>query len=180
MKVVIALLTVATATMAGPVSAFTYAWSFTPGQGSVPGPYAPVTGTITGLHEGDNDGWNVTATVTSNPFPVLNGGYVFAYSQSTVPFIVQNNLLTFARGAFVRDDESGAELYFALDGRGLVQNWLTEEAVYSLKSGNGASPTGDMKFVLTSVPEPATWFLMIAGFGMTGFTMRRRIAAKIA
>lgn len=29
-----------------------------------------------------------------------------------------------------------------------------------------------------SVPEPSTWFMMIAGFGMIGFTMRRRSTAS--
>jgi hypothetical protein len=30
-----------------------------------------------------------------------------------------------------------------------------------------------------AVPEPATWALMIAGFGMVGFAMRRRTAASV-
>lgn len=33
---------------------------------------------------------------------------------------------------------------------------------------------------LDSVPEPASWALMIAGFGMTGFAMRRRQAVVTA
>ncbi len=34
----------------------------------------------------------------------------------------------------------------------------------------------ELKVFGTAVPEPATWALMIAGFGMTGFAMRRRSA----
>ena len=39
---------------------------------------------------------------------------------------------------------------------------------YSLVSGSVAA-----------VPEPATWAMMIAGFGLAGAAMRRRRAAKI-
>ena len=35
-------------------------------------------------------------------------------------------------------------------------------------------------FTVTSVPEPATWGLMIAGFGLTGLAMRRRSVARAA
>ena len=34
--------------------------------------------------------------------------------------------------------------------------------------------------VVTMVPEPATWGLMLAGFGMIGFAMRRRIRSVAA
>jgi hypothetical protein len=36
---------------------------------------------------------------------------------------------------------------------------------------------GDNIRVLTAVPEPATWAMLIAGFGMVGFAARRRKAA---
>lgn len=48
--------------------------------------------------------------------------------------------------------------------------------------GGGDLDYDDLQFVFTNVgstgviPEPATWGLMIAGFGMVGFAMRRRIA----
>ena len=48
----------------------------------------------------------------------------------------------------------------------------------------GASYNGDstgVNFtVTTAVPEPATWGLMIAGFAMAGFAMRRRKAKQTA
>ncbi len=40
----------------------------------------------------------------------------------------------------------------------------------ALPTGNGAS-TG---FVALAVPEPSTWALMLAGFGLTGYALRRR------
>lgn len=44
-------------------------------------------------------------------------------------------------------------------------------------SGNEGSYAGDLSFA--AVPEPATWGLMILGFGMVGGAMRRR-AVKTA
>jgi len=37
-------------------------------------------------------------------------------------------------------------------------------------------PAGEIRAVLTAVPEPATWAMMILGFGMVGLGMRRRRA----
>ena len=36
------------------------------------------------------------------------------------------------------------------------------------------SPNAAINYVFAAVPEPATWGLMIAGFGMVGASMRRR------
>ena len=56
---------------------------------------------------------------------------------------------------------------------------------YALRFGNGQccffQEFGvDNVVLLTAGPEPTTWMLMIAGFGMTGFAMRRRPIATVA
>lgn len=56
---------------------------------------------------------------------------------------------------------------------------------YVLRFGNGQccffQEFGvDNVVLLSAVPEPTTWMLMIAGFGLTGFAMRRRSTAMIA
>ena len=46
---------------------------------------------------------------------------------------------------------------------------------------NSADPQGGWDMVsLTAVPEPATWAMLIVGFGMVGFAARRRKAAVAA
>ena len=37
-------------------------------------------------------------------------------------------------------------------------------------------PGGEIRGFLTGVPEPASWALMIAGFGLVGAVLRRRVA----
>lgn len=46
----------------------------------------------------------------------------------------------------------------------------------------GAGPQGAVldSVSIGLVPEPASWVLLIAGFGMTGFAMRRRRATSVA
>ena len=44
---------------------------------------------------------------------------------------------------------------------------------YTVVAANGVNP-GVSNIEFTSVPEPATWALMLAGFGLIGFGMRQR------
>ena len=41
-------------------------------------------------------------------------------------------------------------------------------------SGGNASYAGTLAFVASAIPEPATWAMMIGGFGMVGGAIRRR------
>ena len=43
-------------------------------------------------------------------------------------------------------------------------------------SGENASYAGTLAFAATAVPEPATWAMMMGGFGLVGGAMRRRKA----
>ena len=51
----------------------------------------------------------------------------------------------------------------------------------SIGTPNGLPPIAALDGVsVTAVPEPATWALMLAGFGMVGFAVRRRRASFVA
>ena len=61
-----------------------------------------------------------------------------------------------------------------------IRNLSVDAGQYALRlAGSGprnlnASYSGTLNFSAAAVPEPATWALMLAGFGMVGFAMRRR------
>ena len=63
---------------------------------------------------------------------------------------------------------------------GLTGRYLQYSVLASGPSGNPG--LSDIRFegVLASVPEPATWFLLVAGFGMVGVAARRRKTAVAA
>lgn len=60
--------------------------------------------------------------------------------------------------------------------------WGTGPGAYTLYSYNGSSYTIESTGTLTvaNVPEPASWALLIVGFGMVGFAARRRTASIAA
>jgi hypothetical protein len=41
-------------------------------------------------------------------------------------------------------------------------------------SGGNASYAGTLAFAVSAIPEPATWAMMVGGFGLVGNAMRRR------
>lgn len=57
-------------------------------------------------------------------------------------------------------------------GPGTYSVWIQETATGSANFG--------FNFAVTSVPEPATWAMMIVGFGLIGGAMRRRVGKRIA
>lgn len=40
--------------------------------------------------------------------------------------------------------------------------------------GSGKPPSATLRFITTAAPEPGTWAMMIAGFGLAGTALRRR------
>jgi hypothetical protein len=41
-------------------------------------------------------------------------------------------------------------------------------------------PAGEVRANLTLVPEPGSWMMMLAGFGLTGMLLRRRKTVRVA
>lgn len=52
------------------------------------------------------------------------------------------------------------------------------EAYFNLHTVN--FPGGEIRGNLTAVPEPASWAMMVMGFGLAGAVMRRRVAPSAA
>ncbi|NJC07653.1 hypothetical protein GGQ62_000651 [Polymorphobacter fuscus] len=62
---------------------------------------------------------------------------------------------------------------------GLVNSAGAVRGVVDFVGGNGYAPTDDWQTavrgnITPGVPEPASWAMLIAGFGLTGAAMRRR------
>ncbi len=47
-------------------------------------------------------------------------------------------------------------------------------------TGGDAALSGNLSFAAAAVPEPAAWAMMIGGFGLVGFSLRRRTNTKVA
>jgi hypothetical protein len=97
-----------------------------------------------------------------NPFAVLD---------ITVEFFKGEQLV----GSITRavDGNAGARLFAATAAPG---TWFTHVRIFS----ESDFAVAQLRYGLGIVPEPATWALMIAGFGMVGFAARRRRVARIA
>jgi hypothetical protein len=50
----------------------------------------------------------------------------------------------------------------------------TQKLVVKGNSNGNNTYTGNIRIKVSPIPEPATWALMIVGFGMVGSTLRRR------
>jgi len=95
-------------------------------------------------------------------------------SDAIVSFDIQNVGLNFTRPAAYSSTNVGwvdAEYTF-----------IATQTAQTLISFNGVSPNRRTAIAvdavsLTTIPEPATWALLIAGFGMVGFSVRSRRAS---
>lgn len=120
--------------------------------------YAPFTGTIA---YGDNVFGQDLIVFVLGGLPGGPFGSTFA------------NLQLQARGPITAINESGAANGMPLDRFqtsffGAFGNETTAKRVYGTLSISAAS----------AVPEPTTWAMMILGFGLTGFQLRRRRTSK--
>lgn len=73
---------------------------------------------------------------------------------------------------------AGNPSYSYLDTIHLAQGWSVA-AVVNPAGDYGSDSTG-LNLTLTSVPEPTSWTLLIAGFGLTGAALRRRRSLRPA
>lgn len=95
---------------------------------------------------------------------------IFYSTYDASDILVPNNTLVFNKdgatlylGFNKTIDGSKADLLFAFEGQG-----------FSKRSGPSGGSITSISSVTAAVPEPATWAMMLVGFGGIGFAMRRR------
>ena len=126
--------------------------------------------------------WIVKKTVTNNTGSAWSS---FGHELLLADGSPSNDFdgLSFAQGtAIPRESDSFDDLFVDELGSRDYLNWFTG----SIDSGDsgfftyGVTSGGNNPFILSqtaNIPEPATWGMMIAGFGMVGFAMRRKALA---
>jgi hypothetical protein len=57
--------------------------------------------------------------------------------------------------------------------------WGTGELKLFYWDSNAGDNSGQIAFNVSAVPEPATWAMMLAGFGLVGFSLRRKQRASV-
>lgn len=157
---------------AAPVAAQTFNWAFDNSYYGEPDQF--ITGTISGLVEGVNNANGLSITVTSTPSGQGLGSFTW-YGSGV--FTVTGGNVTYANALFGDDNHS---LYF---GTNPGDTWYPE---YQYAAWDGDSPTvfwdfaSDNPTVFTRAeapsptPEPASWAMMVGGFGLAGMGLRRR------
>ena len=156
-----------------------------------------ISGTFSDVNAGIS-GTTITGIVSSNPGNPEPGNtfapHSFGFYQTAAQNFSYDNLLYPAGSPQVAPPSdypfNGGlfDIYgivFTLADGNAVNLWSDGNAPGGLKYGIGVTDgtnTLDYSFdgLRGSVPEPATWAMMIAGFGMTGFAMRRRPTLRAA
>ncbi|WP_332790050.1 PEPxxWA-CTERM sorting domain-containing protein [Sphingomonas sp. GB1N7] len=129
-------------------------------------------------------------TLGSNNYSIAGDGFPGGTSTNSDPFYTLT--LIFADGATISGQYVGSTftggtsataggVTYTLTGFGWDRSPADNVSAFRAVSGGDPSDyTGQFSFsqVAAAVPEPATWGLMLTGFGMVGFGMRRR--AKVS
>ncbi len=105
-------------------------------------------------------GTNVGVAVGFSGFPTTTSGAYSHLFNLLDPSIYTATFLTFGGGT-----AAGAEA-------ALLKGFVDGEAYSNIH--NATFPGGEIRGQLHAIPEPATWTLMILGFGLAGAAMRRR------
>ena len=120
---------------------------------------------------------NGTNSFANGNFLFLNGGSVSATattlsfdSSQDGTFIFGDNLVTFpvvclTGGQDNCNGEPPQSVFIARDFYALDFEWVPSTGIYTIGT--------------VAVPEPASWAMLIAGFGLTGAAMRRRRTAAL-
>ncbi len=140
------------------------------------------------------------ASATTFALGSFAGGFSTSYGNSSVASGAISDTFNFttssggASGSVISVAQTGKDIALTsvmLDGTSFTQvlggsTELWQLALTNIASGahtitvlgnwdaNGGSYGGQLDFSIGTVPEPATWALMLAGFGIVGSALRRR------
>lgn len=126
------------------------------------------------LREGGASLLSYQLTSTSGlTFDLLGGGDVFGHYEYVTADDEQVRQITLNSAALsaIRAAAGGS---FTLSGRVLAPANYRGEYVHYVFGNSHDRDRSRLLLTTASIPEPATWALMIAGFGAVGVTLRRR------
>ncbi len=94
-----------------------------------------------------------------------------------IPFLFKGGYLDWNPGN-VLDDNAKMQLTYGPLNDGLMSIYVNGGTYNGVNKQLPVAATFDWDHDATAVPEPATWALMISGFGLAGATLRRRRTAS--
>jgi PEP-CTERM motif len=144
--------------------------------GSVGGIYATPLGDssryVYGLRQG------TTVYFGSQRSPVLTTSFIINWgSIDALSVSGYDNILTLSNGNSVTGTDLvnlGLAIGNGSQSNPLNNRWLLIRDTTPFTSFTAYSARNSFEFDMTTVPEPATWAMLIAGFGMVGYAARRR------
>jgi len=101
------------------------------------------------------------------------GSYTFALITSTPLASVTLEELLNGGGTVVLQQLPGSSNSLTMT-TGVLTAGVTYRFLYTFTAGDGGGTVSGNASFIQAVPEPATWAMMLLGFGGIGFAMRRR------
>jgi hypothetical protein len=108
------------------------------------------------------------------------GNYIFDLTSSSAGASITLEQLLSGGGSSIIETVTGTGRFLELDTGTLAAD-TTYRFMYTFNTpSGGGTVSGNSSFYLATVPEPATWAMMLLGFGGIGFAMRRRRRPALA
>ena len=180
MKIIAVALAAAVAVAAMPASAYTYSFNYSSTDSNAP--FAS-TGSFTTNNAlngvGGHDITSISGTVDADPITGLVANPSRPNAQNSADgFFTYDNVYfggnpVIDNAGVLFSGASGLEYNFFSDAPGVYELYSATPGV-----GYGAHSVGTLS--VAAIPEPATWGLLLAGFGMVGVAARRRKTAIAA